>query len=80
MAIIRTGDNERTPQGDKSVGVTETTPMAPKKALTRPLIPKFRMGGSSQVMEKAKEGDGGYALTSPILIRHVQKIVSLCLR
>ena len=61
MAIIRSGDNERTPQGDKSVGVAETTPMAPKKTLTRPLIPKFHMGGSSQVMEKAKEVDGGYA-------------------
>ena len=61
MAIIRAGDNERTPQGDKSVGVTETTPMAPKKALAKPLIPKFRRGGSSQIMEKAKEVDGRYA-------------------
>ena len=42
------------------MGVAETTPMAPKKAVAKPLIPKLRLGGSSQVMEKAREVDGGY--------------------
>ena len=59
MAVNKGGDNERTPQGDRSLGVPENTPMAPKKAPSRPLIPRFRLGGSSQVMERARDVDGG---------------------
>ena len=54
MEITKGGDNEKTPEGQKALGATENTPMAPRKAPEKSLAHRFLVGGSSQVVERSK--------------------------